>query len=248
MQKNKWWADRKKAAESVAAGHNFKAFPTVPIPAWKYGKSVSLDSLKSVTDSYVKTLEPKRKLVLPVLPATVKDSLAAFTASIKQDKSLPEIQNMLVQALADKAVVEENGRMLEGFKVRFDMPESKRLDDPIPSWSGRAKGGANRMRSGDPIIFSSGSWEAPGLGTLTDLPLAPRVQFVSHAAAARMLAHRRAQVHDRYLKLWAKKVLVSPESAVVPLKEVDYQLASKFEVRHSGLMVGSHGGWPPSSR
>ena len=118
MQKNKWWADRKKAAESAAAGHNFKAFPTVPIPAWTYGKSVSLDSLKSVTDSYVKTLEPKRKLVLPVLPATVKDSLAAFTASIKQDKSLPEIQNMLVQALADKAVVEENGRMLEGFKVR----------------------------------------------------------------------------------------------------------------------------------
>lgn len=48
-----------------------------------------------------------------------------------------------------------------------------------------------------------------------------------------MLAHRRAQVHDRYLKLWAKKVLVSPESAVVPLKEVDYQLASKFEVSAS---------------
>ncbi len=89
----------------------------MPIPAWKHGKGVSLDSLKSVTDSYVKALEPKRKLVLPVLPATVKDSLAAFTASIKQEKSLPEIQGMLVQALADKAVVEEKGRVLDGFKV-----------------------------------------------------------------------------------------------------------------------------------
>ena len=38
-------------------------------------------------------------------------------------------------------------------------------------------------------------------------------------------------MHERYLKLWAKKVIVSPESAVVPIKEVDYQLASKFEVR-----------------
>ena len=59
----------------------------------------------------LQALEPKRKLVLPVLPATVKDSLAAFTASIKQDKSLPEIQSLLVQALADKAVVEENGKV-----------------------------------------------------------------------------------------------------------------------------------------
>ena len=59
----------------------------------------------------MQALEPKRKLVLPVLPATVKDSLAAFTASIKQDKSLPEIQSLLVQALADKAVVEENGKV-----------------------------------------------------------------------------------------------------------------------------------------
>ena len=49
-----------------------------------------------------------------------------------------------------------------------------------------------------------------------------------------MLNPLHAQVHERYLKLWAKKVVVSPESAVVPLKEVDYQLASKFEVGWGG--------------
>jgi hypothetical protein len=54
-------------------------------------------------------------------------------------------------------------------------------------------------------------------------------KFVSYSTAHKMIAARRAQVHERYLKLWAKKVLVSPESAVVPLKEVDYQLASKFD-------------------
>ena len=92
-------------------------FPTVPIPEWKFGKSVSMDSLKSVTDAYVKALEPKRKLKLPVLPAQVTDSLASFTRSIKQEKSLPEVQEMLIKALAEKAVVEEDGKVLDGFKV-----------------------------------------------------------------------------------------------------------------------------------
>lgn len=168
-KKDKWWAERKEEAEKAATSKTFKPFPKVPVPEWKYGKSVTLDSLKSVTDSYIKSLEPKRKLKLPLLPAEVKDSLAAFTKSIKQENSLPEVQDLLVKALAEKAVVEENGKVLDNFK------------------------------------------------------------FVSRAAAARLLAERRAQVHDRYLKFWAKKVLVAPEHAVVPLKEVDYQLASKFE-------------------
>lgn len=169
QQKAAWWADRKTAAEAAATGKEFKAFPTVPIPEWKYGRAVSLDSLKAVTDAHVKALEPRRKLKLPALPATVKDSLAAFTRSLGQEKSLGEVQELLVKALADKAIVEEGGRVLEGFK------------------------------------------------------------FMSRASAARALAQRRAQVHDRYLKLWAKKVLVCPEQAVVPLREVDYQLASKFD-------------------
>mmetsp|Transcript_33238 Transcript_33238/g.73506 ORF Transcript_33238/g.73506 Transcript_33238/m.73506 type:complete len:629 (+) Transcript_33238:92-1978(+) len=169
QQKNQWWATRKQEAESAIKGKAFQPFATVPIPEWNYGKSVSLDSLKTVTDKYIRTLEPKRKLKLPVLPAQVKDSLAAFTKSLKQDKSLTEVQEMLVKALADKAVVEENGKVLDGF------------------------------------------------------------QYVSRAVAAKALAQRRAEVHERYLKFWAKKVLVAPEQAVVPLKEVDYQLASKFE-------------------
>lgn len=56
------------------------------------------------------------------------------------------------------------------------------------------------------------------------------LQYVSKAVAHKVIAARRAEVHDRYLKFWAKKVLVSPEVAVVPLKQVDYQLASRFEV------------------
>lgn len=54
-------------------------------------------------------------------------------------------------------------------------------------------------------------------------------KYTSRAQAARLVAGRRQQVHDRWLKLWAKKVLVAPELAVVPLKEVDGQLASRFE-------------------
>lgn len=56
------------------------------------------------------------------------------------------------------------------------------------------------------------------------------LQYISKAQAAKLVAKRRAEVHERYLKLWAKKLLVAPEAAVVPLKEVDAQLASKFEV------------------
>lgn len=49
-------------------------------------------------------------------------------------------------------------------------------------------------------------------------------------------------MHDRYLKFWAKKVLVAPEQAVVPLKSVDYQLASKFEVGSGDVEVWGRGG------
>ncbi len=53
---------------------------------------------------------------------------------------------------------------------------------------------------------------------------------MTKALAAKLLAARRAEVHDRYVKHWAKKVLVSPELAAVPIKDIDAQLASKFEV------------------
>ena len=74
------------------------------------------------------------------------------------------------------------------------------------------------------------------------LPCPVRTQFTSQAEAAILLAKRRAQVHDRYLKFWAKKVLVAPEQAVVPLKSVDYQLASKFEVGSRSVEVRESGG------
>lgn len=37
-------------------------FPTVPVPEWKYGSSVPMSSLTAVTDKYVASMEPKRKL------------------------------------------------------------------------------------------------------------------------------------------------------------------------------------------
>lgn len=46
--------------------------------------------------------------------------------------------------------------------------------------------------------------------------------------AARIIAARRKEVHDRYIKMWAKRLMVSPEQAVLPMKEIDAQLASKF--------------------
>ena len=79
---------------------------------------MSLDNMKAVTDKYMKSLEPKRKLKLPVIPDNLKASLASFASSIKQEKVVPELTEMLTKALAEKAVVEENGKVLEGFQVR----------------------------------------------------------------------------------------------------------------------------------
>lgn len=42
------------------------------------------------------------------------------------------------------------------------------------------------------------------------------VQYVSEAVAAKVVATRRAQVHDRYLKYWAKKVRVSSRAGTQP--------------------------------
>jgi hypothetical protein len=150
------------------------------VPKWQLGKSVSLEGLNKVTDAYVASLEPARKLALPVVPAAVKDSVAAFANSLGQSSSVPEAINSLAKALAEKAVVMEGGKILDNYS------------------------------------------------------------FVSKAVAAKVVAMRRAEVQDRYVKLWAKKLLVSPEAAAVPLKDMDYQLASKFEV---GVVVDRGGMW-----
>lgn len=51
------------------------------------------------------------------------------------------------------------------------------------------------------------------------------LQVVSKAVAEKALAARRQQVHQRYIKSWAKKMLVTPELAAVPLKEVGRRVA-----------------------
>ncbi|PNH08830.1 hypothetical protein TSOC_004580 [Tetrabaena socialis] len=167
--KGKWWTQRKSEAEGAATSQA-AALGTLPVPAWELGKPVSLDSLNKVTDAYLGSLEPARKVSIPAIPAGVKDSITSFMHSAGQDKSAGELIEVITKAVAEKAVVVENGKALPDF------------------------------------------------------------EFVSKAVAAKVLAARRAEVHARYVKMWAKKVLVSPELAAVPLKEVDGQLASKFEI------------------
>ncbi|KAF8072650.1 hypothetical protein HT031_000310 [Scenedesmus sp. PABB004] len=68
---------------------------------------------------------------------------------------------------------------------------------------------------------------------------APGFKFMSAADAARRLSARRAAVHARWVKLWAKRVLSTPEQALVPLKERDALLASKHEdvgTKYDGLV------------
>lgn len=57
----------------------------------------------------------------------------------------------------------------------------------------------------------------------------PGFSFMSGSEAAAKVADRRKQVHSRWLKLWAKRILATPEQALVPLKERDALLASRHE-------------------
>jgi hypothetical protein len=61
----------------------------------------------------------------------------------------------------------------------------------------------------------------------------PGFTYMSASEAAAKIAERRKQVHSRWLKLWAKRILATPEQALVPLKERDALLASRHEVRMS---------------
>jgi hypothetical protein len=168
-KKNAWWAERQAKVNAAVAEKAFAPFPTLPVPTWSHGKPVTLDNMKKVTDAYMKAMEPSRKLKLPVMPAAVKDSLASYAKTLKQDSAVGELQEVLLKAMAERAVVEENSKPLTNFK------------------------------------------------------------YVSKAVAAEMVAKRVEEVHQRYLNYWAKKLLVSPELAVVPMKKVDAQLASTFE-------------------
>lgn len=57
----------------------------------------------------------------------------------------------------------------------------------------------------------------------------PNFKFTSAAEAEAKLHARRVALHARFVKMWAKRIVASPEQALVPLKERDALLASKFE-------------------
>lgn len=57
----------------------------------------------------------------------------------------------------------------------------------------------------------------------------PGFTYLSAADANKIVALRRKQVHARWVNLWARRVMASPEQALVPLKERDALLASKHE-------------------
>eukprot|EP00775_Hariotina_reticulata_P010525 gene10525-10685_t len=56
----------------------------------------------------------------------------------------------------------------------------------------------------------------------------PSFKYITVAQATQAVAARRKQVHARWVKLWAKRIMAQPEQALVPLKERDALLASKF--------------------
>lgn len=168
-KKNEWWAKRKDEVEQSLSGKEAAAhFPTLPVPQWQWAKPVPLQHLQQVTDAYFKALEPKRKLKLPTLPAQVTDTLVAYTKSLGQDNAVEQLKDTILKTLAERAVVEENGKLQRDFK------------------------------------------------------------YMTRAEVARKLASRRADVNNRWVKMWAKVIFTTPEQALVPLKERDHLLASKF--------------------
>lgn len=57
----------------------------------------------------------------------------------------------------------------------------------------------------------------------------PGFKYVTAADAERALALRRQKLHARFLGMWARRIMATPEQALVPLRERDHLLASKFE-------------------
>lgn len=70
--------------------------------------------------------------------------------------------------------------------------------------------------------------------------LLPGFKYMTQAEAAQKLNDKRAAVHTRWVKMWAKRVFAAPEQALVPVKERDALLASSFAVSSSrhGSMQG----------
>eukprot|EP00877_Chromochloris_zofingiensis_P014847 jgi/Chrzof1/9616/Cz04g09240.t1 len=167
--KGDWWESRKKAAEAAAADKSLKDFPTLPVPKWQVGKPVALEELKSVTDAYIKSMEPIRKLKVPEMPAQVQTSLKELARQMGNEKAVMELQNTLAEKLKENAIVLENGKPVPGF------------------------------------------------------------EYLTEAEAQTALNIRRSAIHKRYVSLWAQRILTMPEQALVPLKERDHLLASKFE-------------------
>jgi len=66
-------------------------------------------------------------------------------------------------------------------------------------------------------------------GLLTKLPSPPPCCSCRHPVC-HPLCVLPLQVHARWVNLWARRVMASPEQALVPLKERDALLASKHEV------------------
>jgi hypothetical protein len=67
---------------------------------------------------------------------------------------------------------------------------------------------------------------------------APGYHYVTASDAEAALSLRRKEVHSRFLNMWARRIMVTPEQALVPLKERDALLASKFEVSGDGKGLG----------
>lgn len=110
-------------------------FSPLPVPSWQLNKPLSLATVAKVTDAYLASLQPARKLKLPVVPEAVKKSLSSFAASLGQPSKGSAVTDMVTAALADQAVVEEGGKVLPGFTVSFLIsPEPNLLGCTVVCW------------------------------------------------------------------------------------------------------------------
>jgi hypothetical protein len=76
----------------------------------------------------------------------------------------------------------------------------------------------------------------------------PGFQYTSSAEAAKELAAKRAEVNRRWVALWAKRLEVAPESALVPLNEIDSLIASNysdFSTKYDEAVAAASNGTTP---
>lgn len=202
--------------------------------------------LLQVTDSYFKALEPPRKLRVPSLPAQVSDQLTTL------DKTLgTEGSSLKVRRVGTPARAREEGKKGGIFLVLWAAAGCHTLSDCLEVLCHDASLTINLYRGlcakpDDKLLhFVTATPQALLQKAVSERAYVeaggkpvPGFKYVTAADAERALALRRQKLHARFLGMWARRIMATPEQALVPLNERDQLLASKFEVRRHGVADG----------